>query len=149
MQPGEVGGRTTPSSSARSSRARWNAASASACRPSRYNAEHEERPRLLSERVLGEHELGLARGPARGAEREQGLDPFLLRAETEFIQTSRLRHERGSVGDVRQGGPAPQCEGVLERPEGHRRIDRERTLRLTEQRVEPGGVQVDRMIESR
>ena len=66
--------------------------------------------------------------------------------ESKLIEPGGLGQQRGLIGEVGESRPAPQGQGVVERADRDVRIHGEGLLRVSHERVEPGGVQLG-MIE--
>jgi hypothetical protein len=109
--------------------------------PLSVQGQHEESPQALPPRVSGDQGLQLSDDSGLNAGRQEPLDPRFLRLEPEVVESGRLGEERGLVGEVGQGRPPPQGQGVLERGDGHVRIHREAPLRVSHERVESRSVQ--------
>ena len=141
-----------PSSSARTSRARWKAASASACRPSRYSARSAA---PTGARAWGGRASSASSSPIHAAcspMRQEPLEPLFLGAEPHLVQPRRLGEERRAVRHVGEGGSSPQGERVLEGRHGDPGIHRGRGAGFADESVEPGGVElagIDRSTGSR
>ena len=90
----------------------------------------------------GDQGLQLRDGLGLNAGRQKALDPGFLSLEAELVESGRLGEKRRLVGDVGEGWPPPQGQGVLERGDGHVWIQREALLRVSQERVESRSVEL-------
>ena len=74
--------------------------------------------------------------------RQEPLEPRLLGLEPLLVEAGRLGEQSALVGEVGEGRPAPQGEGVLEREDGQVRVDRQLPSRLADEGVEAHGVKL-------
>ena len=107
--------------------------------------EQQKAPEAFSPGVSGKEGLELPDRPDLGAACQQPFDPHLLGFEPKLIEPGRLDEERGSVGEVGKGRPAPHGQGVVERSDGGIRVHGEGPPGVPHQRVEPRGVQLGRV----
>ena len=77
--------------------------------------QHQEAPEALPPGMACQQGLQLPDRPGLGAARQEPFDPDLLSLEAKLIEPGGLGEERGLVGEVGKGRPAPQGQGVIER----------------------------------
>ena len=86
--------------------------------PGAVEGHRQVRPQRLAQRMLAHQcaqltdELGVA------ATGELGLDPAFQRVQPHLVEPESLRHEQSTLGDLRQGRPAPEGERLGERRRG-------------------------------
>ena len=97
-----------PSSSSRARRASWYAANASACRPDRYERQHQLTTEALAARVLGDQPLEVADDLCMAPALEIGLQPLLQTLEAKLVESRDLvlreavvRRRRRAAGRAR------------------------------------------------
>ncbi len=86
--------------------------------------QHQEAPEAFPPGMPCQQGLQLPDRPGLGAARQQPFDPDFLRLEAKLIEPSGLGEERGLVGEVGEGRPAPQGQRVVERADRDRRDPR-------------------------
>ena len=106
--------------------------------------EHQLLPEALPQRMMCQQRLELRDRLRRRPDREQRADPLLLRLQPELVEPRRLR-EQGSLGDVGERRASPHRQGVIEGVDRHLGVDRQRAPRVAHERVEPSGVDVERI----
>ncbi len=104
--------------------------------------QHQLRPHPLAQVVASEQRLGLTDDPCVLAAREQRVEPVLLGDPAELVQPGGLADQRGLVGQVGEGGAAPQGQGGVQDRDGRRGIGRRRLAGVSQQLVEPVGVEL-------
>lgn len=109
--------------------------------------EHQLRPEASSEWVGGGESLEFPDDLALLTDRELGVDAVLERPEPEIVETSRLGLQCGVGGEVGQRGPAPESEGVIERPHGGPRVDGKEPSRVAQERLESRGIELRRILK--
>ena len=65
-----------------------------------------------------------------------------MRLEAKLIESSGLGHQGGLIGEIGEGRPTPQGQGVIQRRNRDARVDGEGFPRLPDELVEPRGVQL-------
>ena len=77
--------------------------------------QHQEAPEVLPPGMSCQQGLQFPDRPGLGTARQQPFDPDLLSLEAKLIEPRGLGQEGGLVGEVGEGRPAPQGQGVIER----------------------------------
>ena len=78
--------------------------------------EHQLRTEPLPQRMLGGERLELRDQVCPATEREVCLDPLLENRQPSFLEAADLLPREAGVGDVGEGRPTPECEGVDQLP---------------------------------
>ena len=99
-----------PSSSTSIRRASWYAWSASACRPLRYEGEHELPAGSLTKRIVAHEPFELPDELRSAAKFQLGLDPLLDRGQAELLEAGRFVLGEALVGEVAERCAAPELE---------------------------------------